>query len=218
MHIDFDWRESKLLQKETLFIFVSPHVHKSFKGQAANPNSFIRTQKKLQIVIVPWSAPFQSVRQISKIKLNQTFFPLETRVSKSGIGYSITRRFSSNRVLGYPTKLLDTRTRVNYWNFTRFSHNFRKVFTWKILISKYFLINIHWKTIFFNVIIRSSIFNNRCLTLTVLRLSFKKIMSFLKHILIKSLGNSQIPTFLFRPVFKSELKKFDFTENFSNFG
>jgi hypothetical protein len=63
------------------------------------------------------------------------------RVSKSSIGYSITRRFSSNRVLGYSTKLLDTRTQVINWKFTKFSHNFCQVFTWKILITKYFHIN-----------------------------------------------------------------------------
>jgi hypothetical protein len=81
-------------------------------------------------------------------------FMIVFRVSKSSIEYPITRQFSSNRVLGYPTKLLDTRTRVINWKFTNFSHNFRQVFSWKILISKYFLMNIHWKTNFLNFNIR----------------------------------------------------------------
>jgi hypothetical protein len=85
---------------------------------------------------------------------------ISIRVSKSGIEYPITREFSSNRVLGYSTKLLDTRTRVINWKFTKFSHNFRQIFSWKILISKYFLMNIHWKTIFLNFNIRFKIFNN----------------------------------------------------------
>ncbi len=53
---------------------------------------------------------------------------------------------------------------------------------------------------------RSILFTIRT-PLTVLWTSFKKIMSFLKYILIKSLEKSEIPTFLFRLVFKFALKK-----------
>jgi hypothetical protein len=89
---------------------------------------------------------------------------IQMRIFKIGFpsrvsGTRLPGHFPGNRVLGYPTKLPDTRTRVINWYFTKFSHSFWEVFGWKILISKYFLIKIHCKTVFLNFYIKFWIFN-----------------------------------------------------------